>query len=103
MEVLPGPVTNSTRRMPDSVSSSITYCTTGLRPTGSISLGWLLVDGSSRVPCPATGTMARSMLMRVLYPWWQQDIHRIPALAGCKVQNPSPLGGDGGVRGAGRL
>ena len=30
----------------------------GLRATGSISLGWDLVAGSSRVPYPATGTMA---------------------------------------------
>jgi hypothetical protein len=29
-----------------------------LRPTGSISLGWDLVAGSSRVPSPATGTTA---------------------------------------------
>src|SRR5436305_7572498 len=63
MEVLPGPVTNSSRRTPERASSSTTYCTTGLRPTGSISLGWLLVEGRSRVPCPATGTMARSIDM----------------------------------------
>ena len=49
--------------MPDWRSSSTTYCTTGLRPTGSISFGWVLVAGSSRVPNPATGTTARSISM----------------------------------------
>src|SRR2546425_2721762 len=47
--------------MPTRVSSSTTYCTTGLRPTGSISFGCDLVAGRSRVPRPATGTMAISM------------------------------------------
>ena len=61
---LPGPVTNSRRLIPTRVSSSTTYCTTGLRPTGSISLGWDFVAGSSRVPRPATGTTAMSMSMR---------------------------------------
>src|SRR5207247_8348940 len=61
MDALPGPVTNRTRFMPTRVSSSTTYCTTGLRPTGSISLGCDLVAGSSRVPRPATGTTAISM------------------------------------------
>ncbi len=37
---------------PVGVSSSTTYCTIGLRPTGSISFGWDLVAGSSRVPSP---------------------------------------------------
>src|SRR6266545_687106 len=67
MEVLPGPVTNSRRRTPERASSSTTYCTTGLRPTGSISLGWLLVEGSRRVPWPATGTMARSIGIKQAY------------------------------------
>ena len=66
MADLPGPVTNSSRPMPQRASSSTTYCTTGLRPTGSISLGWLLVIGSSRVPRPATGTTARSIAMMCL-------------------------------------
>jgi len=35
-----------------------TYCTMGLRATGSISLGCDLVAGSSLVPLPATGTIA---------------------------------------------
>ena len=49
--------------MPDSASSSTTYCTTGLRPTDNISFGWLLVAGSNRVPWPATGTIAISILI----------------------------------------
>ena len=63
IEVLPGPVTKRIRRRPAAVSSSKTYCTTGLRPTGSISFGCDLVAGSSRVPSPATGTTAMSTLM----------------------------------------
>ena len=50
---------------PDRVSSSTTYWTTGLRPTGSISLGWDLVAGSRRVPKPATGTTA---IVTVIFP-----------------------------------
>src|SRR5713226_4323290 len=46
------------RSMPAPASSSTTYCTTGLRPTGSISFGCDLVAGSKRVPRPATGTTA---------------------------------------------
>src|SRR5262249_50458703 len=63
IDVLPGPVTKSTRFTPDWTSSSTTYCTTTLRPTGSISFGWLLVNGRSRVPSPAKGTMAKSLCM----------------------------------------
>ena len=37
----------------------------GRRPTGSISLGRALVVGRSRVPRPATGTMALVMLILV--------------------------------------
>ena len=55
IDSLPRPVTNTTRSMPASASSSTTCCTTGLPPTGSISLGWDFVAGSSRVPRPATG------------------------------------------------
>src|SRR5581483_6741852 len=44
--------------MPACAISSTTYCTVGLRPTGSISLGWDLVAGSRRVPGPATGITA---------------------------------------------
>ena len=44
--------------MPLETSSSTTYCTIGLRATGSISLGCDLVAGSRRVPSPATGTTA---------------------------------------------
>src|SRR5438876_10625326 len=65
IEVLPGPVTKSKRRIPERASSSTMYCTTGLRPTGNISFGWLLVEGKSRVPCPATGTTARSIGMAI--------------------------------------
>ena len=61
MEVFPRPVTKRNRSMPASVSSSTTYCTTGRRPTGSISLGCDLVAGSRRVPRPATGTTALVM------------------------------------------
>src|SRR2546430_1422671 len=57
--------TTSSRRTPQRVSSSTTYCATGFEPTGSISLGWLLVRGSSRVPWPATGTTAMSIGMVV--------------------------------------
>jgi hypothetical protein len=53
----------STRSIPTRVSSSTTYCTTGLRPTGSISFGWDFVAGSRRVPSPATGTTAMVMDM----------------------------------------
>src|SRR5437867_8336316 len=49
------------RFIPTRASSSTTYCTTGLRPTGSISFGCDLVAGSRRVPRPATGTTAMSM------------------------------------------
>ncbi len=61
MDALPGPVTKSTRVIPTRVSSSTTYWTTGLRPTGSISFGCDLVAGRSRVPRPATGITAMSM------------------------------------------
>jgi hypothetical protein len=37
----------------------------GLRPTGSISLGWDLVAGSRRVPSPATGMMALLITLRI--------------------------------------
>ena len=40
-------------------------CTTGLRPTGSISFGCDFVAGSRRVPSPATGTTAMSTLVPV--------------------------------------
>ena len=63
IEALPGPVTKSTCLVPTRVSSSTTYCTTGLRPTGSISFGWDLVAGNRRVPRPATGTTAISISM----------------------------------------
>src|SRR5436309_10243932 len=60
IDAFPGPVMKSTRVIPTRVSSSTTYCTTGLRPTGSISFGCDFVAGSSRVPSPATGTTAIS-------------------------------------------
>src|SRR5262245_8797644 len=52
------PVTKSTWVIPACAISSTTYCTVGLRPTGSISLGWDLVAGRRRVPAPATGITA---------------------------------------------
>src|SRR5262249_35575586 len=52
------------RFIPTRVSSSTTYCTTGLRPTGSISFGCDLVAGSRRVPRPATGMTAMSISMQ---------------------------------------
>ena len=58
MDALLRPVTNSICWMPFETSSSTTYCTIGLRATGSISFGCDLVAGRSRVPCPATGTTA---------------------------------------------
>src|SRR5206468_4129564 len=58
------PVTKRICWIPFETSSSTTYWTMGLRPTGSISLGCDLVAGSRRVPRPATGTTAISMSMR---------------------------------------
>src|SRR5262245_32715165 len=52
------PVTKSTWVIPACAISSTTYCTVGLRPTGSISLGWDFVAGRRRVPAPATGITA---------------------------------------------
>src|SRR5712692_5902122 len=63
IDAFPGPVMKSTRLMPTRVSSSTTYCTTGLRPTGRISFGCDFVAGTRRVPRPATGTMAMSMFI----------------------------------------
>src|SRR5881397_235045 len=65
MEVLFRPVTNRIRSMPFWTSSSTTYCTTGFRATGSISFGCDLVAGSSRVPAPATGTIALLITTRL--------------------------------------
>ena len=56
--------------MPAAASSSTTWWTTGRRPTGSISLDKDLVVGRSRVPRPATGTMALAMFMG----WLSQKI-----------------------------
>src|SRR5439155_15057561 len=56
------------RRMPERSNSSMTYSTTGLRPRGSISLGWLFVKGHSRVPRPATGMTATILLISHLHP-----------------------------------
>src|SRR5437879_3563057 len=53
------------RRMPERANSSMMYSTTGLRPRGSISLGWLLVKGHNRVPRPATGMTARSTIVPI--------------------------------------
>jgi hypothetical protein len=52
------PVMSKIWRMSAAASSSTTYCKTGLRPNGSISLGWALVKGKRREPMPATGTTA---------------------------------------------
>src|SRR3954452_20522150 len=80
MDALPGPVTNSRRCSPTRVSSSTTYCTTGLRPTGSISFGCDLVAGSRRVPRPATGTTAMSMSMDGAQYHGQPHLHAAHAL-----------------------
>src|SRR6476660_2857134 len=65
MDDLLRPVTNRICSMPFWTSSSTTYCTIGLRATGSISLGWDLVAGRSRVPMPATGTIALLITSRL--------------------------------------
>src|SRR5882672_5474734 len=65
MEALLRPVTNRICSMPFLTSSSTTYCTIGLRATGSISLGCDFVAGSSRVPTPATGTIALLITSRL--------------------------------------
>src|SRR5439155_3132753 len=51
--------------MPFCTSSSTTYCTIGFLATGSISFGCDLVAGSSRVPTPATGTIALLITSRL--------------------------------------
>src|SRR6266567_965422 len=65
MELLLRPVTNRICSMPLRTSSYTTYCTIGFRATGSISLGCDLVAGSSRVPTPATGTIALLITTRL--------------------------------------
>src|SRR3954465_11401141 len=65
MELLLRPVTNSICSMPLRTSSSTTYCTIGLRATGSISFGCDLVAGRSLVPTPATGTIALLITSRL--------------------------------------
>src|ERR1035438_1902863 len=74
MEPLLRPVTNRICSIPLETSSSTTYCTIGLRATGSISLGCDLVAGSRRVPRPATGTTADRDL---LDPVGNQFFHHI--------------------------
>src|SRR6185436_11611292 len=65
MDALLRPVINRMCWMPFEPSSSTTYCTIGFRATGSISLGCDLVAGSSRVPTPATGTIALLITSRL--------------------------------------
>src|SRR5882724_13090553 len=65
MDALFRPVTNRICSMPLPTNSSTTYCTIGLRATGSISLGCDLVAGSRRVPTPATGTIALLITSRL--------------------------------------
>src|SRR6266851_4153172 len=67
MDALFRPVTNRTCWIPFRTSSSTTYCTIGLRATGSISLGCDLVAGSRRVPTPATGTIALLITSRLYW------------------------------------
>src|SRR5260370_956902 len=67
MEDLLRPVTNRICSMPFRTSSSTTYCTIGFRATGSISLGCDLVAGNSRVPTPATGTIALLITSRLYW------------------------------------
>ena len=63
-------------RRPAACSSSTTYWTTGLRPTGSISLGCDLVAGSRRVPSPAAGR----------WPWLSVESSVIPSLTRRKAK-----------------
>src|SRR5712691_11558312 len=65
MEALFRPVTKRICSMPFCTSSSTTYWTIGFRATGSISLGCDFVAGSSRVPTPATGTIALLITSRL--------------------------------------
>src|SRR6266436_8482030 len=65
MDALLRPVTNRICSMPFCTSSSTTYCTIGLRATGSISFGCDLVAGRRRVPTPATGTIALLITSRL--------------------------------------
>src|SRR5216684_1895634 len=67
MEDLLRPVTNRICSMPFWASSSTTYWTIGFRATGSISLGCDLVAGNSRVPTPATGTIALLITSRLYW------------------------------------
>src|SRR5512138_1603697 len=87
---------NRMRCMPTRVISSTTYCTTGLRPTGSISLGCDLVAGRSRVPSPATGTTAR--LTGFIFSELREhdECHNPPQCVNPLL--PIRLGGNGGKR-----
>src|SRR5580698_4584161 len=111
MEVLLRPVTNRICSMPFASSSSITYSTTGLRATGSISLGCERVAGKSLVPRPATGTTA----LRIIFLYYleytsgyffpgRRDRRRtagsLPAFPDGRVQPRANSGVDQGRTGA---
>src|SRR6266581_585254 len=88
MEVLLRPVTNRICSMPLRTSSSTTYCTIGFRATGSISLGCDLVAGSSRVPTPATGTIALLITSRLYLMEGKEKANGHPGTAfGATAQN----------------
>src|SRR5260370_24156437 len=81
MDDLLRPVTNRICSIPFCTSSSTTYWTIGLRATGSISLGCDLVAGSSRVPTPATGTIALLITSRLYLMEGKQKANGYPGTA----------------------
>src|SRR5437660_4468123 len=88
MEDLLRPVTNRICSMPLRTSSSTTYWTIGFRATGSISLGCDLVAGSSRVPTPATGTIALLITSRLYLMEGKEKANgRSRAASGVAAQN----------------
>src|SRR5215472_16116146 len=58
MARLPRPVISRTSRRPADTASSTTCWIAGVSTTGSISLGFALVNGKNLVPSPAAGTTA---------------------------------------------
>src|ERR1700687_4008680 len=58
MAFFPRPVTRMMLSVPEATASSTPYWMIGLSTSGSISLGWALVAGRTRVPRPATGNTA---------------------------------------------
>src|SRR6266853_5289872 len=81
MDALFRPVMNRTCLIPFETNSSTTYCTIGFRATGSISFGCDLVAGSSRVPTPATGTIALLITSRLYLMEGKQKANGYPGTA----------------------